>query len=95
MQHERKKTSQIRIETIQNHAKAGHPGKEYVQERVFRDVVMEGWIGRREAKHPALVDEDALRVLDDELHGQVLGVHIRHLPLEAVVAHDGRREDHR
>ena len=32
-------------------------------------------------------------MLDDELHGGVLGVHVGHLTLETVVAHDCWREN--
>lgn len=45
----------------------------------------------REGSDP-LVDEYALHILNDKLHCKVLGVHVCHFPLEAVVAHDGRRE---
>lgn len=39
--------------------------------------------------------EYIVRVLDDKLHRAVLGVHVRHLTLQAVVAHDRGREHHR
>jgi hypothetical protein len=34
-----------------------------------------------------------MTILNQELHRQILGMHIRHLLLQAVVAHDGRRKD--
>lgn len=37
--------------------------------------------------------EDGMTMLDDELHGQVLGMHVGHLLLETVIPHDGGRED--
>jgi hypothetical protein len=33
-----------------------------------------------------------MAILNHELHSQVLGVHVGHFALEAVVAHDGGRE---
>lgn len=42
-----------------------------------------------------LVDEYAFHILDDELHREVLGMHVRHLPVETAVAHDGGREHNR
>lgn len=38
--------------------------------------------------------EYLVAVLEDELDGVVLRVHVRHLALEAVVAHDCRCEDY-
>ena len=37
--------------------------------------------------------EDGATVLDNELHSQVLCVHVRHLTLDAAIEHDGRSED--
>jgi len=36
-----------------------------------------------------LVDEDTVTVINDELDGDVLGVHVCHLALKARVTHDG------
>lgn len=37
--------------------------------------------------------KDRAAVLNDELHGQVLRVHVRHLTLDAAIEHDGRSEN--
>lgn len=37
--------------------------------------------------------EDGVAVLNDELDGQVLGVHVRHFTFDAAVKHDGRGKD--
>lgn len=42
----------------------------------------------------ASLREDIVRVLDDELHGNILGVHVRHFSLDVVVSHDRGRKHH-
>lgn len=37
--------------------------------------------------------KDSLAILNDELDGQVLGMHVRHFSLDAHISHDGRGED--
>lgn len=37
--------------------------------------------------------ENLMAVLDNKLHRIIARLHVRHLALEAVIAHDGRRED--
>lgn len=37
--------------------------------------------------------KDGVAVLNDELDGNVLGVHVGHFALDAEVAHNGRRKD--
>ena len=62
------------------------------------------WCGSSHVVIPSLDDgplchgrsgEDHLVVLDDELYRRVLRVHVEHLSLEAVIAHDGGGEDDR
>lgn len=42
---------------------------------------------------PLRVVKDTVRVLNNKLHGQVLGMHVSHLALDAQISHDGRCKD--
>ena len=54
------------------------------------------WLGSRKESSLELysrLGKDGAAVLEDELHSQVLGVHIGHFALNAPIKHDGRSKD--
>lgn len=70
-----------------NQSSRSEPGVGRPRERiVVLDVANPSSTGLR-------AGENLMAVLDDKLHGIVPRLHIRHLALDAVVTHDGRREN--